>query len=179
MNRFAVFLRGVNVGGVTVTSAKLKAALDDEPLTDVRTLRASGNVLCSTTLSAAEAKELIEQRLRTAFGYDAWVVVLTREQVAQIAADCPFPADSTDEHAYLTLSSDPAALDALVQAAAEVGDTTSDNEPVRLHPLAVAWTAPVGGTLAAPLAKISAKRQFTETTTTRNLRTLLRIVAAD
>ncbi|GGC94809.1 pyridoxamine 5'-phosphate oxidase [Tersicoccus solisilvae] len=175
MNRFAVFLRGVNVGGVTITSAKLRAALDDDPLTEVRTLLASGNVLCSTTLSAAEAKATIEQRLRDAFGYDAWVVVLSRKAVERIAAACPFPADSADEHAYVTLASDPAALDELVAAAVAAGG----DEPVRLDRYAIAWTAPVGGTLASPLTKVSAKKRFKETTTTRNLRTLLKVVAAD
>ncbi|OMH36736.1 DUF1697 domain-containing protein [Tersicoccus sp. Bi-70] len=175
MNRLAVFLRGVNVGGVSITSAKLKAVLDEEPLTGVRTLLASGNVLLTTRLSAAEAKVLVEQRLREAFGYDAWVVVLTRDAVEKIAADCPFPADSKDQHAYLTLASDPTALDELVAA----GIAAGADAPVRLDRHAIAWTAPVGGTLASPLTKVSATKRFKETTTTRNLRTLLKVVAAD
>lgn len=174
MNRFAVFLRGVNVGGVTVTSVKLREALDESPLRDVSTLLASGNVLCTTSLSAARTKDLVEQRLREAFGYDAWVVVLTREAVEKIAADCPYSPDSATEHAYVTLASDPSALDELVAAGVDAGA----EEPMRLERHAIAWTAPVGGTLAAPLTKVSAKKRFKETTTTRNLRTLLRIVHA-
>ena len=39
----------------------------------------------------------------------------------------------------------------------------------------VAWLAPTGGTLDSPFSKISAKARFKEATTTRNLRTLVKV----
>ena len=44
MTQFVALLRGVNVGGITVKSAELRALFDELGFTDVRTVLASGNV---------------------------------------------------------------------------------------------------------------------------------------
>ncbi|MHA7264014.1 DUF1697 domain-containing protein [Arthrobacter sp. TMN-37] len=171
--RFAVFLRGVNVQGTTLRMADLKRALEGLPLSHPRTLLASGNVVCSSVLPPHELKDAVEQRLRSAFGYDAWVVVLTAERVAELLEACPFAADDPAVHAYITLSSDAAAVDELAAEA-----RAADEELVILGPDAVAWQAPRGGTLDSGLGRITAKTRFRTATTTRNLRTLAKVHAA-
>lgn len=173
MTRYAVFLRGINVGGINIKMADLQRELAKLPLQEVRTLLASGNVVCSSGASAAEVKSLVEQRLREAFGYDAWVIVLPADRVRELVAACPYPPDDAAVHTYITLSSDQALLQELYEAGADAGA-----EQVRLGPEAVAWPCPKGGTLDSPLSKLGAKARYKSATTTRNLRTMFKVLDA-
>ncbi|WP_307843397.1 DUF1697 domain-containing protein [Arthrobacter sp. MSA 4-2] len=170
---WAVFLRGVNVQGTTIRMADLLKALKGLPLANPRTLLASGNLVCTSALGAQELKDAVEQRLRSAFGYDAWVVVLPAARLTEIIEACPFPADDPAVHAYVTLSSDPAAVEELAAAARAAGEALTV-----LGPDAVAWQAARGGTLDSGLGKITARGRFKAATTTRNLRTLVKVSAA-
>lgn len=176
MESYAVFLRGINVGGINIKMADLKAALKAYPFTDVKTLLASGNVVLRSTLDAAGVKKQFEKCLREAFGYDAWVVVLTAERIAQLVEACPYPADDKTTHSYVTLTSDTAMLDELFDAATALGAPGDGGvKHVRLGPEASAWLAPAGGTLDSPFSKLSSKARYKASTTTRNLRTLIKV----
>ena len=171
MSSYAVFLRGVNVGGITIKMADLKEALKSRPFTGVKTLLASGNVVLSSDLSPAGVKEQFEACLREAFGYDAWVVVLGADRVGELVAACPYPADDTSTHTYLTLGSDADVLAELYAA----GSALDGTELTRLGPEALAWLAPAGGTLDSPFSKLSSKPKYKASTTTRNLRTMIKV----
>ncbi|MDP9996939.1 MULTISPECIES: DUF1697 domain-containing protein [Pseudarthrobacter] len=171
MNSYAVFLRGINVGGINIKMAELKAALAAAGFEDVRTLLASGNVVLVSDDGPAAVKQKFEKCLRDTFGYDAWVVVLTAQRVAELVEACPYPEDDKTTHTYITLASDTARLDELDAAGAALDGT----DQTRLGPEALAWLAPVGGTLDSPFSKVSAKPKFKASTTTRNLRTLIKV----
>lgn len=171
MGSYAVFLRGINVGGINIKMADLRDALKNCGFPDAKTLLASGNVVLSSTVDAAAVKQECEQCLRAAFGYEAWVVVLDAGRVAQLVEACPYPDDDKSTHSYITLSSDTAVLDELEAA----GSALEQHDQQRLAPEALAWLAPVGGTLDSPFSKISAKAKFKAATTTRNLRTLIKV----
>ena len=113
----------------------------------------------------------MEECLRAKFGYDAWVVVLTGARVAELVEACPYPPDSDDQHAYVTLSSDHAVLDELFR----LGSALEGTQLTRLGPEALAWQAPVGQTLDTPFSKLASKAKYKSTTTTRNLRTLMKV----
>jgi uncharacterized protein (DUF1697 family) len=171
MENYAVFLRGINVGGINIKMADLKAALKDYPFTKVKTLLASGNVVLQSELGPAEVKSRFEECLRESFGYDAWVVVLSAARVAELVEACPYPADDKSTHSYVTLASDEDMLDELFDA----GESLGGVEQTRLGPEASSWLAPAGGTLDSPFSKLSAKARYKATTTTRNLRTLIKV----
>ncbi len=171
MNSYAVFLRGVNVGGINIKMADLKQALKSRPFSAVKTLLASGNVVLASELPPAGVKTEFEACLRETFGYDAWVVVLSADRVAELVEACPYPADDATTHSYVTLSSDAAILSELYDA----GTALEGVELVRLGPEAIAWLAPAGGTLDSPFSKLSAKARYKASTTTRNLRTLIKV----
>ncbi|MDN4643444.1 DUF1697 domain-containing protein [Arthrobacter sp. PsM3] len=171
MNSYAVFLRGVNVGGVTIRMAELKDALKSRPFSAVKTLLASGNVVLSSELSPAGVKKEFEACLREAFGYDAWVVVLAADRVSELVAACPYPADDKTTHTYLTLGSDADVLAELYEA----GSAADGAELTMLGPEALAWLAPAGGTLDSPFSKLSSKPKYKASTTTRNLRTMVKV----
>jgi uncharacterized protein (DUF1697 family) len=171
MNSYAVFLRGINVGGINIKMADLKTALAARGFEGVKTLLASGNVVVSSSLGAAAVKKDVEACLRESFGYDAWVVVLTAARVAALIEACPYPAEDKSTHTYVTLSSDTAILDELFEAGSRLDGTQQQ----RLGPEAMAWLAPAGGTLDSPFSKLSAKARYKSTTTTRNLRTMIKV----
>jgi len=171
MNSYAVFLRGINVGGINIKMADLKAALEAEGFDGVKTLLASGNVVLASELDPAAVKNNFEACLRKSFGYDAWVVVLTAQRVSELVDACPYPDDDKSTHTYVTLASDTAMLDELDAAGAALEGT----EQKRLGPEALAWLAPAGGTLDSPFSKVSSKAKYKATTTTRNLRTLIKV----
>lgn len=170
MTSYAIFLRGVNVGGINIKMAELKAAFESLPLTDVKTLLASGNVVCQSELAAAELKTTVEDTLRETFGYDAWVVIVTLETLQKIIAACPYPDDDKTTHSYITLASSKEALDDLESQAQDLETV----EFTRLSDESLAWLAPAGGTLDSPFSKLTAKAKYKGTTTTRNLRTLVK-----
>ena len=171
MISYAVFLRGVNVGGITIRMADLTAALQSRPFSGVKTLLASGNVVLSSELSPADVKKEFEACLREAFGYDAWVVVLAADRVGELVAACPYPADDASTHTYLTLGSDAAVLAELYGA----GCALDGAQLTMLGPEALAWLAPAGGTLDSPFSKLSSKQKYRAFTTTRNLRTMIKV----
>ena len=164
--RYAIFLRGVNVGGIKVPSADLKALLADLGLDDVKTYVASGNVTCESRLtSSAELKSTVEKALSTTFSYDAKVLVFAHDELAAIVAGYPFDEDS-DHHRYAVLCDSAATANQL--AAATVGDM----EKVSADGRTLYWRCPKGSTLDTPFSKFSAAKRFRELTTTRNLNTV-------
>jgi uncharacterized protein (DUF1697 family) len=171
MNSYAVFLRGINVGGINIKMADLKKALQTRPFTNVLTLLASGNVVLTSELDPAGVKREFEACLRETFGYDAWVVVLTADRVAALVEACPYPADDASTHTYLTLASDAAALSELFES----GSALDGTELTLLGPEALAWLAPAGGTLDSPFSKLTSKAKYKAATTTRNLRTMVKV----
>jgi uncharacterized protein (DUF1697 family) len=171
MKSYAVFLRGINVGGINIKMADLKDALKSRPFAGVKTLLASGNVVLASELDQSGVKQEFEACLRETFGYDAWVVVLTADRVAALVEACPYPADDASTHTYLTLASDTGVLAELFES----GRALDGSELAQLGPEALAWLAPTGGTLDSPFSKLSSKAKYKAATTTRNLRTMVKV----
>lgn len=89
--RHAAFLRAINVGGRTVTMARLRDAFDGLPVRDVETFIASGNVLFSTAANDLAALERrIEAQLREVLGYEVATFVRSADEIAALARLEPF-----------------------------------------------------------------------------------------
>jgi uncharacterized protein (DUF1697 family) len=183
MSRYVALLRGVNVGGNTVTSADLAALFRDLGLTAVKTVLASGNVLFETDAAtepargpspAAGLKNTIEQGLRDRFGYDAWIVLIDHADLASIVDGFPF--DEVDERQpYVVFVSEPGVLSEVADFAATVPQE-ADGERAVAGDGVLYWEVPKGRSVDTALAKFLAKPRFRSTTTTRNLRTLRKLL---
>ncbi|WP_104117976.1 DUF1697 domain-containing protein [Arthrobacter sp. B1805] len=190
---YAIFLRGVNVGGITVRMAELRDELTRLPVHDVATVLASGNVTCSSRLGAAELKNLVEDALRRRFGYEAWVIVVDHAGLAAIAASMPGqPAAAAtagsdpgpgvdpgtassapaDMHSYVTLFTGTAELEAFVDEARGLGERPAVLE----GGTAIAWFSPKGRSTDVPLAKLLGRTRYASTSTTRNINTVEKVL---
>lgn len=177
--RHVALLRGVNVNGIAIKSAELKALFADElGFGAVRTVLASGNVLFDTDTGINEGgvaalRTRIEQALRKRFGYDAWTVLLTQKQVAAMAGAYPFERIDDERHPYIVFGSDAALLDELIDKA---GTVDANVEQLKRGKGVLYWQCPRGESLDTPVAKLLAKTRYRSSTTTRNLRTVEKLV---
>ncbi len=104
MNVFVALLRAVNVGGTgKLAMAELKALCEAAGYTAVRTYIASGNVVFRAEAEAAEVKAELEARLHAHAGRPLGVILRTAADMAQVAADNPFPGSPGDRVVVLFL----------------------------------------------------------------------------
>ncbi len=173
-----MLLRGVNVNGVTVRSAALSACLQEAGFTGVRSVLASGNVALEAEdgTSAQDVRARVEAALRATFGYEAWVVVLTPQRLADVVAAYPFAREDERSHPYVVFTSDPGRLAALAAQHAE-DDVESDVESVALAGDVLYWRCPKGASTGTPFARLSGAARWKPHVTTRNLRTLGKLLA--
>lgn len=175
MTQFVALLRGVNVGGITVTSADLRTLFDELGFTDVRTVLASGNVAFASAKreSHAALKGRIELALRDRFGYDAWIVLVTRAELERAVDAFPFEADDAKRQPWVIFTSEAGVVDELMRFADEAD---ADVDPLAAGEGVVYWNPVKGTTVGTPFAKLLAKPRYKPLTTNRNLRTLRKIL---
>ena len=90
-NRYLIFLRGVNVGGVKVLMKDLTQALTKAGFKNVKTRLASGNIaLDAEKTTPAKLKTEVEAVLKKTFQRDISVVVRSSEQIQKLIASDPF-----------------------------------------------------------------------------------------
>jgi uncharacterized protein (DUF1697 family) len=171
-------LRGVNVGGITVTSGALATMFAEEGFENVRTVLASGNVAFDAPQGDEDAEGLkarIESALQQTFGYDAWIVLLARQRLDRIADAYPFPRTDKTDQPYVVFSSSPDIADELMAAAPGL---LLDVEALAAGDGVLYWRVPKGSTLHTPFAKLLAKPRYQPYVTTRNLRTVEKLAKA-
>lgn len=92
MARYAVFLRGMNVGGHRITNDELCARFADLGLAGATAFLASGNVVFEADGAATDLLRRIEDGLRAALGYEVPAFLRSAAEVRRIAARQPFDA---------------------------------------------------------------------------------------
>jgi uncharacterized protein (DUF1697 family) len=172
VTRFAAFLRGVNVGGVNLKMADVAAALTDAGFANVRTILATGNVLLESGSGVAAVRKKAEAALRKRFGYDAWVLAYDIDTVRAIDEAYPFEREVDGYQSYVTFVTDAAVLDELAALAGQAGP----GEKIRRGKGVVYWQVPKGSTLDSTVGKTMGKLRYKSSTTTRNLRTLAKVL---
>lgn len=123
MPRFAVLLRGVNVGrGNRLPMADFRSALESLGHTEVRTLLNSGNgVFSGARRSSAAHAQAIRRALAERCGLDLEVIVKSASELAAVLAENPLAAESVDPARLLVAFTQKAsALRALADVVPEV-----------------------------------------------------------
>jgi uncharacterized protein (DUF1697 family) len=92
MAAWVALLRAVNVGGTgKLAMSELKAMCEELGFTQVQTYIASGNVVFASRKSEAAIKAVLEKRLETYAGKPVGVLVRNDSEMAEVAANNPFP----------------------------------------------------------------------------------------
>ncbi len=172
--RYVALLRGINVGGhQKVAMADLRKLLEALQLDDVRTHLQSGNAVF--TCSAKTAKTLgrhIEDRISRDLGLDVKVLVRSRDELAKVVTANPLGDVANDPAkqlvSFLSAEPDPAVLKAIDPA---------DFEPDQFRVAGrVAYLWCPNGVLASKLPAAFSDKRLGVTTTTRNWRTVTRLL---
>ena len=171
MTRYAAFLRGVNVGGVNLKMADVAKALEEAGFSNVATVLASGNVLLDSPAAVKTVRGRAEKALRDEFGYDAWVLAYDIDAVRAISQGYPFEREVEGHHSYVTFVSDPDVLDELA------GLSAGPEEKIARGDGVVYWQVPRRSTLDSTIGKTMGKKRYQSSTTTRNLRTLVKVLS--
>jgi uncharacterized protein (DUF1697 family) len=175
MTHFAAFLRGVNVGGVNLKMADVATALTDAGLAEVRTILATGNVTLDSPKGADAVRAIAEKALRQRFGYDAWVLVYPITKLRSIVDGYPFEPEVDGYQSYVTFVSDGNVLDELAELSGEAGT----DEKIERGPTSagvIYWQVAKNHTLDSTIGKTMGKKKYKSSTTTRNLRTLVKVL---
>lgn len=175
MTHYAAFLRGVNVGGVNLKMADVAAALADAGFSNVRTILASGNVVLDSPAAADAVRTAAETALRQRFGYDAWVLVYPMETVRAIVDAYPFEPEADGYQSYVTFVSDTDVLDELAALAGRAGADEKITRGAGSVDV-IYWQVPKNHTLDSTIGKTMGKKRYKSSTTTRNLRTLTKVL---
>ncbi len=172
MTRYVAFLRGVNVGGVNLKMAEVAAAFDNAGFKSVRTILASGNVLLESGSGVDAVRKKAEKTLRDEFGYDAWVLAYDIDTLAAISDAYPFTREVEGHHSYVTFVTDDEVLDELAGLAKQAGP----EEKIKRGKGVIYWQVSRAGTLNSTIGKTMGKKRYKSSTTTRNLRTLDKVL---
>ncbi len=179
MTRYVALLRGINVNGITISMADLADEFHELGFTDVKTVLASGNVIftidspLADKADTAALKARIEAALSTRFEYEAWIVLVDAESLDRIVRAYPFNADRDGWHSYVMFSSDPGHLSELAGHAKELDAV---DERIELGHGVLYWEVRKATGIKSAFSKKSAKLKYRESTTTRNLHTLHKLL---
>ncbi|KIQ67800.1 hypothetical protein Wenmar_03529 [Wenxinia marina DSM 24838] len=134
MTRWVALLRGVNVGGVKVAMADLRAAAEGLGWRDAQTYIASGQMV----FRAAGEDDALAGDLRTALkdraGVDTPVMVLPKVDLDAALADCPFePEEGSHVHVFFLWDAPEVDIDAYHRWKADDEELKVDGRRAWLH----------------------------------------------
>ena len=150
----AFFLRGINVNGIRISMADLKACLQEAGYSRIQTILATGNVVCVPPLglSGDACKIDIERILTQRFAYPASVHLRTPAALATLKNRAAQLHVAIDQQCYALIADAPSVIEALATAYAAL---PSDSRQCFVACGSDAlWIVPKGETLSAPFGNI-------------------------
>ena len=109
MLKFVALLRGINVSGQKrIKMSDLKTLFEEVGFQNVETYIQSGNVIFSANeKSNKKLEDKISSAIKTKFGFDVHLVVVTPEEIDHVIQSNPFPKKKKDaEKLYVTFLSE-------------------------------------------------------------------------
>ena len=118
MTAYVALLRAVNVGGVALKMADLKAACEAAGFDHARTYIASGNAVFASPLGEAKVQAELERQLEAGIGKRIPVLIRTATDMKALVAANPFPEADPSRNYVLFLDKPP--TDDVIEAARHV-----------------------------------------------------------
>jgi uncharacterized protein (DUF1697 family) len=167
----ASLLRGINVGGHhQIPMARLRTLYETLGLEAVQTYIQSGNVVYRTPIDAPDRSTEIEAAINAEFGWAIRVLERTHGDLARLIADDPFPMADPARRSVMFLFGS-----VTDEVRREYGSVMAGDDQARLIGAEMHLLYP-NGLGRTPLLKILTDRRLGVPTTTRNMRTVLRLV---
>lgn len=172
MKTFIALLRGINVGGhKKVPMAELRQHLTKAGLKEVSTYIQSGNVIFKSPLEQKELEDIISKCISDHFGFEVPVLIKTAEEIRNIIDKCPFSKEKI-EAAYFTIFSKAPDKSSLEEARLK----TYPGEELVLTSDCIYYFSDMGfGKSKYDVSFFERKLKIT--TTTRNYRTMMKLVS--
>jgi uncharacterized protein (DUF1697 family) len=176
MSTYAAFLRGMNLGRRRISNDELRAHFEQLGCGDVRTFRASGNVIFAAAGEESEQKlgARIEAGLAAALGYEVAVFLRDASEIRKIAEHRPF-ADPLIEASKGKLQVVMLAARPAARARKQVLALASDEDRLAFGERELFWL-PSGGILDSAL-DFKSIGTLLGSTTTRTKGTIDRLAA--
>ena len=169
---YIILLRGVTPSGKNkVPMAPLRAALTKAGLKDVQTYIQSGNVIAASELTQAGLERLVREVIRKNFGGDIAIVARTAKQFARVLKQSPF-ADADGARLYFSLL----ATEPDKKLLRELLSTDFSPDQVRYGNNTI-YTLYATKHSDSKFNNNFFERKLKVTATTRNLNTMLKLVA--
>ena len=170
MARYVAFLRGINLGPTNkISMPALRELTEGLGYTEVATHINSGNLIMTSTDSAATIEQRLASAIKEEFGLKVDVAVRTPARLATIVAENPYPDGDPSQVtvAFLTTAADPGAKAKVAAVAADYEPFTFSGQEVYVH-------------YSRGLGRSKLAREFSAiigvSATVRNLRTITKVL---
>lgn len=180
MPTYVALLRGINVGGANrIAMADLRALVESLGHRDVATYIQSGNVVFTAPRAAtAELASGLAAEIDTQLDKRCTVVVLTRAELEQVAADNPFPDEPNPKFVHAVFRQQPLTAEdrAHIRTAQERAAAKASPDTVQVVGRTLYLHTPQGlgrSVLAVELGR----RKGLDPTTTRNWATVQKLLS--
>jgi uncharacterized protein (DUF1697 family) len=170
--KYAIFLRGINIGGRTLKSVDLKQCFEKAGFSGAQTVLATGNVLIESNENPERLKQTVEKMLESTFHFPVKVMVVNIKKLTEIVNNFPFQDAGPEFHRYVIFKDKQP--DAAMLATIKLDGNL---EVVQSGEHVIYWKVLKGRTLDSDFAKALAKTAAKNFSTTRNLNTLEKILA--
>lgn len=144
-------LRGVNVGGVRVAMAELKAMAADLGLARPKTLLNSGNLVFDAARPDAELEALLERETAARLGVATDFIVRGLDEWRRIVAANPYPEEARNDPGHLVLMAFKTASTADAVAALEAANPGREYMTLRGREIYVVYPDGIGDSKLNPL----------------------------
>lgn len=173
--KYVAFLRGINVGGVTIKMEALKKAFIDAGFENIKTVLASGNVLFDAKYEGEKSlTNIVEEQLEKTFNRKIHVLVRSYDDIKQLVASDPFKGVSVTPQTrlYVTFLS-PTSLKSNIKAPFEAEG--GDFKILKITETEVCCVITISDSKNTTDLMSHLEKEFGKAVTTRNWNTVLKV----
>ena len=172
MNRtMCAFLRGINVNGKNMKMSDVCDVFRQEPVNNVRSVLATGNILFDSSLSNTELKNKLESALSKYYHSNEILFIKDQKEIDAILKGVPFPSDN-DLHIYAFIC-EIGFESVLIERFQSI--TPTPDEKAIINDNQFYWQVKKGATLDSGFSKILADKNLRNQFTSRNMNTIKKI----
>ena len=173
MAKYAVLLRGINTGGLSLKMSELQAQVAALCYREVKTILATGNIVLESNHTKTQVQSEISAALSAFMGKTIHCLVRSLEELQQLLSEADF--ESPDYHHYILFCDE--ALLAELQPLFLAGGP-DENEALFGRSKDLHWIVKKGDTLGEFGGKTLGQRKYKSILTSRNLNTVKKLIAA-